>query len=421
MSLERVQLLVSRFRQRVAAAHSSQLGRPGLPDELARELLESMLLARHLDVAAHTLRAQGIGHYTICSSGHESNVVLGRLTSATDPAFVHYRSAALQLERSRAVPGIDGVRDIARSLVAARDEPASGGRHKVFGHPQLGIIPKTSTIASHLPRAVGMAFVLDRQQRLQAAADTDPARIVLVSFGDASVNHSTAQGAFNAASLIAYQNLPLPVLFVCEDNGLGISVRTPPGWLDVRLREWPNVAYFAGNGSALGETYEVARRAVSYVREKRRPALLHLRCVRLLGHAGSDVDTAYRSAREIDQALEHDPVLCAALESIAAGALSVELVLELDRKAQERVQVQTDDAARAPRLTTRVEVMSALQRPAPIALLESSEGTAAAGAERSTLAQGINQALAEILDRDKTALLFGEDVAKKGGIYGVSK
>ena len=423
MSLERVQLLVSRFRQRVAAARPNQPGRSGLPGELCRELLDSMLLARHLDVAAHTLRALGIGHYTICSSGHESNVVLGRLTGATDPAFVHYRSAALQLERARAVPGIDGVRDIARSLVAARDEPASGGRHKVFGHPRLGIIPKTSTIASHLPRAVGMAFILDRQQRLRAGADTDPdpARIVLASFGDASVNHSTAQGAFNAASLIAQQNLPLPMLFVCEDNGLGISVRTPPGWLDVRLREWPNVAYFTANGSALGETYELARRAVSYVREKRRPALLHLRCVRLLGHAGSDVDTAYRSAREIEQALEQDPVLCAALESIEAGALSIDVVLELDRKAQERVQVQTDEAARAARLTARAEVMSALQRPVPAVLLESSEGRAAAGAERLTLAQGINQALAEILDRDETALLFGEDVAKKGGIYGVSK
>ena len=46
---------------------------------LGRELLESMLLARHIDVAAHELKAEGHGHYTITSSGHESNVVLGRL------------------------------------------------------------------------------------------------------------------------------------------------------------------------------------------------------------------------------------------------------------------------------------------------------------------------------------------------------
>ena len=423
MSFDRVQLLVSRFRERIAVARTVDEHAASLPSALARELLESMLLARHLDVAAHVLRARGVGHYTICSSGHESNVVLGRLTPPTDPAFLHYRSAALQLERARAVPAIDGVRDIARSLVAARDEPASGGRHKVFGHPALGIIPKTSTIASHLPRALGMAFALDRQDRLRPApaATSEAARVVLASFGDASVNHSTAQGAFNAASLIAHQHLPLPVLFVCEDNGLGISVRTPPNWLAERLRAWPHMRYFASDGSALFETYETARRALNYVRQARRPALLHLGCVRLLGHAGSDVDTAYRSPREIELALERDPVLCAALESIAGGALSAEAVLALDQQAEQRVQVQTEAAMTAPKLTTRVEVMSAIARPTPAALLESSEGTAHPDAERLTLAQGINRALTEILQSDAGALIFGEDVAKKGGIYGIAK
>ena len=40
-----------------------------------------------------------------------------------------------------------------------------------------------------------------------------------------------ARGAFNAAQWTAYQGLPAPVLFVCEDNGIGISVKTPGGWI----------------------------------------------------------------------------------------------------------------------------------------------------------------------------------------------
>jgi 2-oxoisovalerate dehydrogenase E1 component len=422
MSLERIQLLVSRFRERVAAAQPSVTPGPALPPALARELLESMLLARHLDVLAHELRARGVGHYTICSAGHEANVVLGRLTRVTDPALLHYRSAALQLERARAVPTLDGVRDIALSLVAARDEPASGGRHKVFGHPELGIIPQTSTIASHLPRAVGMAFALDRRQRLQLAAAAEPSdRLVLTSFGDASVNHSTAQGAFNAASWVAHQHLPLPVLFVCEDNGLGISVRTPPGWVEARLRAWPQVAYFAADGSSLVDSYESARRAVAHVRETRRPAVLHLACQRLLGHAGSDVDTAYRGASEIERALDRDPVLCAALAAIASGALEAQAVLDLDRAAEQRARTQAELAAVAPRLESRGEVMSAIARPVPAALPAHSERAPAAGAERLTLAQGITRALAELMTADGGALLFGEDVAKKGGVYGVTK
>ena len=41
------------------------------------------------------------------------------------------------------------------------------------------------------------------------------------SLGDASLNHSTAAGAINAAAYCAYQHLPLPLLLVIEDNGIG--------------------------------------------------------------------------------------------------------------------------------------------------------------------------------------------------------
>src|SRR5687768_2451207 len=54
---------------------------------VARELFESQLIARHLDVAAYELRARGEGFYTISSAGHEGNVVLGRLLEPTDPAL----------------------------------------------------------------------------------------------------------------------------------------------------------------------------------------------------------------------------------------------------------------------------------------------------------------------------------------------
>ena len=65
----------------------------------------------------------------------------------------------------------------------------------------------------------------------------------MCSFGDASANHSTAQGAFNTAQWTAYQNTPLPLLFVCEDNGLGISVRTPAGWVQSAYGNRPHLRY----------------------------------------------------------------------------------------------------------------------------------------------------------------------------------
>jgi len=422
MSIERLTELVSRFRRQVsglARGRDAEPQTPRLTEALGRELLESMLLARHLDVAALELRVRGVGHYTIGSSGHESNVVLGRLTRVTDPTLVHYRSAALQLERARQAPGVDSVRDIALSLVASSDEPVSAGRHKLFGGKALGIIPQTSTIASHLPRAVGLAYALGWKQA-QGLGQEPTDALVLCSFGDASVNHSTALGALNAAGWVTHQSQPLPLLFVCEDNGLGVSVRSPPGWVETRLRALPHVRYFAADGADLGASYEQARAAVEYCRKGRRPAVLHLSCVRLLGHAGSDVDSTYRSRQELEQAAERDPVWCAARALIEAGVLDAAAVLALDANAEARVRRAAEHAVTRPRLTTRAQVTASLSRPIPPGFAAKGRPSAASS-EPMTLAQGVSFALGELLTADPGSLLFGEDVAKKGGVYGATK
>ncbi|HXK18422.1 MAG TPA: thiamine pyrophosphate-dependent enzyme [Polyangiaceae bacterium] len=419
MSIERLTELVTRFRRQVAELTPRATAQPALAPALARDLLESMLLSRHLDVAALELRARGQGHYTIGSAGHESNVVLGRVTRVTDPSLVHYRSAALQLERARQVPGVDNVRDIALSLVASSEEPVSGGRHKLFGGKQLGIIPQTSTIASHLPRAVGLAYALGWKQRQKLAQEPEDS-LVLCSFGDASVNHSTALGAFNAAGWVTHQNLPLPLLFVCEDNGLGVSVRSPPGWIETRLRALPHVRYFAADGANLLSCLEQAEAAAAYCRSARRPAVLHLSCVRLLGHAGSDVDNTYRTRQELEQAAEQDPLWCAARRLVEGSVLSAAAVLKLDTEAEARVRREAERAVERPRLTTRAEVQACLNRPIPPGFAARARPSST-GPEALTLAQGVTFALRELLTSDPGSLLFGEDVAKKGGVYGATK
>jgi 2-oxoisovalerate dehydrogenase E1 component len=424
MSIERLTALVGRFRQQVATLlphRELAPEQPAIEQADARELLESMLLARYLDVVALELRTRGHGHYTIGSSGHESNAVLGRLTLASDPSLVHYRSAALQLERARQIPKVDGVRDIALSLVASAEEPVSGGRHKVFGGKPLGIIPQTSTIASHLPRAVGLAYALG-WKRAQGLAQEPPDALVLCSFGDASVNHASALTAFNAAGWVTHQNLPLPLLFVCEDNGLGVSVRSPPGWIEARLRAQPQLRYFAADGADLAQTFREARAAVRYCRSARRPAILHLSCVRLLGHAGSDVDTTYRTRPELEAAMARDPIWCAARQLVERGVLSAAEVLDLDAAAEARVRDEAERAITRPRLASRAQVMQALSRPIPAGFAAKPASSAKlSGSEPLTLAQGVSAALREILSADQGSLLFGEDVAKKGGVYGATK
>src|SRR5258705_1868741 len=131
------------------------------------ELFDAQLGSRHLDLAARWLRSQGKGYYTIGSSGHEGNAAVAAALRPTDPALLHYRSGGFFLARAAQVGGRDALRDVLLGLVAATEEPIAGGRHQGFGRHDLNIIPQTSTIASHLPRALGVSFSIPPPRKLR--------------------------------------------------------------------------------------------------------------------------------------------------------------------------------------------------------------------------------------------------------------
>src|SRR5207247_1970782 len=130
---------------------------------------------------------------------------------------------------------------------------------------ELAVIPQTSTISSHLPRAVGVAWSIARAKRLGAECAWPDDAVVCCSFGDASVNHSTAAGAINSACHAAYQGLPMPLRLVCEDNGLGISVPTPHDWVRRAYGNRPSLAYFAADGCDPSAAFDTACEAAAHV------------------------------------------------------------------------------------------------------------------------------------------------------------
>jgi 2-oxoisovalerate dehydrogenase E1 component len=381
---------------------------------------------RHLDLAARWLRSQGKGYYTIGSSGHEGNAAVAAALRPTDPALLHYRSGGFFLARAAQVGGRDPLRDVLLGMVAATEEPIAGGRHKVFGRHDLNIIPQTSTIASHLPRAIGVAFSIARSRKLGVACPWPDDAITVCSFGDASVNHSTAVGAINAALHSAYQGVPMPLLFVCEDNGIGISVKTPRGWIEHTYGNRDGLRYFDADGSDVAATFDAAAAAASWVRVHRSPAFLHLRMVRLMGHAGSDYEPAYRRPDDIAADFDRDPVLCTGKALIDAGVLTPGQVLDRYEAKRTNVIGLAGEVGNLPQLDGAAAVMKPLQDGLEEAVAASPASLAAAVRSGEpdaplTLALAINRALHDILDRYPEAMIFGEDVARKGGVYGVTR
>lgn len=431
--------------QRLLDAIQAQKGRgvAGLPDQpvasgtsLTRRaavgLFEAALQSRLQDLEARRLKDEGKTYYTIGSSGHEANAVFGALLRTTDPAFLHYRSGGFMAARARNGVGETPLFDTMLSFAASAEDPIAGGRHKVWGSTTLWVPPQTSTIASHLPKAVGMGYALARMQRLGVKPEVPYDSVVYCSFGDASVNHATAQAGLNAAAAATAHNQPCPVLFVCEDNGIGISVRTPDRYIEEMYRHRHGLRFMQADGRDLVQSHDRAHEAIEWCRRTRRPVFFHLRTVRLMGHAGSDVEGNYRSEQEIVANEERDPLIAFADLLVESGALTGQQLQELYADTEERVRRAAEEACTRRPLETIEEVVEPLTLPTtddlePLVASEERRLAVFAGKlpeddpRPRHMAFRIPQAIKDLMAAQREIFVFGEDVAKKGGVYHATK
>jgi 2-oxoisovalerate dehydrogenase E1 component len=432
--MDRANIVHENFLRRVAARDLPPGRAPAGPltPETALQAFRAGVLTRALDRQSRAMQRAGQGFYTIGSSGHEGLAAVALALRPTDMAFLHYRDAAFQIARAGQVPGQNPAWDMLLSFASSMDDPISGGRHKVLGSRDLFIPPQTSTIASHLPKAVGAAYSIGAARRHKPEHQILPDdAIIYCSFGDASANHSTAQGAFNTAQWTSYQSVPLPLLFVCEDNGIGISTKTPKGWIEATFSARPGLKYFKADGLDLYDTFRVATEAAAYVRDRRKPAFLHLRTIRLYGHAGADVPTTYLPREEVEAEEANDPLLHSVRLLDQAGVMTPDQALAIYAETNARVVRVADQAITRPRLQNAAQVMASLippTRPCAPTNGPSAEARAAAFGgdlkamdEPQIMSRLINWALTDLMLAHRELVMMGEDVGRKGGVYGVTQ
>ena len=254
------------------------------------------------------------------------------------------------MARARKLPGSTPLFDTLLSFCASKDDPIARGRHKVWGSKALWVPPQTSTIASQLPKAMGCAFALALARRLHVETGLPGDALVCCSFGDASVNHATALSAIHASRYARKRGQPMPILWVCEDNGIGISVDTPDGWIRESFGNQTQLAYFEapapGEVGEVDEIWDAVAGAIEHCRHAKTPTFLRLATVRLWGHAGSDVETTYRTLPEIEAIEATDPLLRAARRLVETGAAEPAALLAIVRETRERVAAAGQEAAR---------------------------------------------------------------------------
>ncbi len=406
----------------------------GLDRETMLGMYRMMYMARRIDDKEIQLKRQNRIFFQISGAGHEAIGVAAAqvLKPGYDWFYPYYRDRALCLSL-----GVTA-KDMLLGATGAADDPASGARQMPshWSSKQLNIVTRGSATGPQLLQAIGSAEAIYRAPLIgnpeALLGSFHPDEIVYVSAGDGTTSEGEFFESLNAACI-----LKLPVIYVIEDNGYAISVpvevQTAGGSISKLVSGFPGLYIEEVDGCDVLASYAVVKRAVSYCRKRRGPALVHAHVIRPYSHSLSDDEKLYRPRAEREADTARDPVLKFAAYLISEGlstdreiaSLKEQVDHEIDRAADEAVAAAWPARDTAPLYVYSPDVD-------PTSREFDTEDSAPTEDGQKTMVDLINACLRDEMARDERIIVFGEDVADcsreanlpelkgKGGVFKVT-
>src|SRR5438874_1722864 len=364
---------------------------PELSKEEKLRLLTIMLESRHGDLREQNLNRQGKGHFHVSGMGHEALAAISIQMQENDYIVPFYRDRALVLGR-----GVSS-RQLAIDYFAKAKGESHGRQmpsHYSCAEKHIWSVP-TPTGSQLLP-ACGIAWGIKLDAKNAA---------VVATVGDAA----TRQGDFYEAMCFAKEK-KLPILFVVEDNGYGISSPTRkinPRALDVvQPNDWQEL-----DGANVGEMYEQAAKAFGHMRAGKGPFFFWVMMERLSSHTSSDDQKLYRSAEELKRCEECDPLKKWKEQLIAEEVISESDYAKLENEIKERIRREFSDAEKE-KDPSADELFLEVTGKFP----QLNDEVLPQGKYR--IGDTVNKTLRLGLERDRRRIIFGEDIEDpKGGVF----
>ena len=364
---------------------------PALCKEDKLRLLTLILESRHADLREQNLNRQGKGHFHVSGMGHEGLAAVSIQMEPDDYIVSYYRDRGLVLGRGMTT------RQLGLEYFAKRNT-GSGGRQMPshYSDAELHIWSVPTPTGSQLLPACGIAWgiQLDGKKNL-----------VVTTIGDAA----TRQGDFFEALCFAREK-KLPMLFLVEDNGYGISMPTRKNNpLALNILEPDN--WRCINGQDVQEIHDATADAFEKIRAAGGPFFFWIRMDRLSSHTSSDDQKLYRSAEELEALEKSDPLKCWKDKLIQEGVITAEQFASLDNEVKERVRREYAEAEKA-------------EDPSPDELLSHVSNTfprvedEVLPAGKYRIGDTVNKTLRAGLADDPRRIVFGEDIEDpKGGVF----
>ncbi len=387
-----------------------------------------VLTSRAMDIIEETkLTPAGEVLYQFSAAGHElGQVLLGlALDHPRDGATVYYRSRPFMLAVGLTVEEImaTGMAKVG-SINNGRD---SGVVYHKPGRGRVTVLPMSGDVGAQYSPAAGWAqsiryYVEELKQEAWNGA------ISVALGGDGSV---AANGFWAALNIVT--TLRLPMLFFIEDNRYAISVtsdlQTPGGNIVENLASFKNLALFQADGTAPEEAARAIQEAVAHVRSGEGPALLRVTVPRLRGHSFTD-NQAYKSEEVRREEEARDP-LRRLREFLVPAHMSAEQWEALEQEVRQHIEAVVEEVRARPEpdpasVTRHILFEGEPQEQGgllPEGMLPA-PGTPEVRAEtpaRVNLIDAVRRTLEVEMRLNPRVLVFGEDVAVKGGVHGATR
>lgn len=378
--------------------------------ETLKKWLHLLLLGRALDDRAPNYLRQAIGwSYHAPYAGHDGiQLAIGQLFDRnTDHLFPYYRDMLTTLSAGLTAE------EIILNGISKGTDVAGGGRHMSnhFAKPEWNIHSVSSATGNHTLHAVGVARAMKYYKHKGVSFSSQ---------GESSVSEGYVYEAINGASCEK-----LPVLFVFQDNGYGISVpkkdQTANRKVANNFTGFKNLKIYHCNGKDIFESMNVLTEAKEWVLANQMPAIVQANCVRIHSHSNSDKHELYRDDFERNYAIEYDP-----LSKFRRLLLRYSRFSDAEITAiEEQVKAEVKDAHRKGLAAPDPDPKSIYNfvSAEPYQSEKYPEGMHQQTGESKKLIEGINETLKSEFRNNPDTFLWGQDIAnkEKGGIFNVSK
>lgn len=369
-----------------------------------------MILGRKLDEKAPNYLKQALGwSYHAPYAGHDAiQLAIGQIFDRnTDHLFPYYRDMLTAISA-----GLSAEEIILNGISKATDL-ASGGRHMSnhFAKPQWNIHNVSSATGNHTLHATGVGRAMKKYNHKGVA---------ISSQGESSVSEGYVYEAINGAS-----NEKLPVIFVFQDNGYGISVpkrdQTANRKAADNFRGFKNLRIIHCDGkdifSSMNAMYEAKKHAI----ENEEPVIVHASCVRIGSHSNSDRHELYRDEVELHCVKAHDPLGKFTTLLLRDGIFKEEELKEIEQDVDKTVSAAHKKALKAPNPDPASIYDFVI--PEPYAPAKYADGTHEEQGEKKKFIQALNETLKAEFRHNPDTYIWGQDIANKdkGGIFNVTK